>query len=553
MLIPSLLRRWLSLLAGCVLAWPLLLGVARAQAASDLKPVVVQLNWLHQFEFAAFYAAKEQGLYAQAGLAVELLEGRPGLDVVQEVMKGQADFGVGNSSLLLDRRQGTPVLALAALVQHSPIGLLARRDAGIQSVKDLVGKTVMVPASAFDEIRAYLQASGVDPNRVNYLPMNSPDISHRLDRAQATEIYLSNEAFRVKDQPDRYLIMNPREVGLEFYGNVLFTSGALQQRDPDLVQKFRQATLQGLRYAMSHPETLVDLILATYNTQGKSREHLLFEANALKTLNDENLVDPGYMSQNRWGLIAKTYAQLGLLNSDDVPQDFLYKSTEVDRALQRMLWILAGAGGVMVLVLGVGAYVMRLNSRLHASVAALNQANVELARLAQYDALTSIPNRRLLHERLQQSIKLAQRHNKQLAVLLIDVNRFKAINDQHGHDAGDMVLRQVARRLHDGIRQTDTAARMGGDEFVVLLSEVDSPDSAMNVAGHLRQRVAVPMVEGGLSLEVSISIGVAVFPDHGQDIDSLIKAADMAMYHGKHVQGDHVCMAEAAPAPGLSR
>ena len=125
-------------LLACSIPLLLWLGLsAPVQAALDpprLEPATVQLNWKHQFEFAAFYAALAQGYYQQAGLAVTIREGGPGIDTVKEVIEGRADFGIGTSALVVSRYHGAPVVALATLMQHSPVGLLARRQNGINSV-----------------------------------------------------------------------------------------------------------------------------------------------------------------------------------------------------------------------------------------------------------------------------------------------------------------------------------------------------------------------------------------------------------------------------------
>lgn len=551
MVVNFMFRRCARLLACWLLAstsWSQA-QVVESATSSGLTPVVVQLNWLHQFEYAAFYAAQKQGLYTAAGLDVRLLEGPPGTDVPHRVMAGEADFGVGNSSLLLDRYQGEPVVALAALMQRSPIVLVAKRAAGLERVQDLAGKTVMVPRHAFDEIRAFLKASGLDPNRVTYKPFSHRDFVLRLDQADATEIYISNDGFRAKEQAGQYRIFDPRTVGLEFYGNVLFTRQALLEKSPELVEKFRQATLQGLRYAMDHPESMVDLILTRYNTQGKSREHLLYEAQQLVNLNDQNLVDPGYMSQARWSGIARTFQDLGLIASADVPPGFLYRNDPSLRRLEQLSWALVGVFAALLIMGGVGVYIFTLNRRLKRHMLALNQANADLARMATFDSLTNIPNRSLLNERLQQGIKHCQRNHKQLALLLMDVDKFKAINDTYGHGVGDQVLQAVAQRLQASVRQTDTAARMAGDEFLVLLSEVDSLAAAEQVAQHVRQRVSLPLTVGAHQIDVSLSMGLALYPAHGHDVLSLTRAADMAMYQAKQAHAKGPVTAQAADQP----
>ena len=153
-------RSWRVLLFLC-LALP---GLAAAA-----ERVTVQLNWKHQFEFAAFYAALEMGYYRDAGLDVTVLEGGPGVDVVQEVTEGRADFGVGTSALVVEHHEGKPVVALASMMQHSPIALLALRRSGVNSVHDLAGKPVAVDPHSRDEIDAYMRAAGIPADQIRFV------------------------------------------------------------------------------------------------------------------------------------------------------------------------------------------------------------------------------------------------------------------------------------------------------------------------------------------------------------------------------------------------
>lgn len=137
-----------------------------ALPAAAIEQVSVRLDWKHQFEFAAFYAAEAQGFYRDAGLDVEIREGGPGISAVAEVAAGRADFGVATASLVVDRFRGAPVVAVASMMQHSPIGILVLRQPEIHSVLDLAGRTVAVDASNRDVIRAYLLAVGIPDEQI---------------------------------------------------------------------------------------------------------------------------------------------------------------------------------------------------------------------------------------------------------------------------------------------------------------------------------------------------------------------------------------------------
>lgn len=167
----------------------------------------------------------------------------------------------------------------------------------------------------------------------------------------------------------------------------------------------------------------------------------------------------------------------------------------------------------------------------HAEKAA--QIAARLAHEATHDALTGLPNRLLLEQRLEEALAAAQQGHTHLALLFIDLDRFKAINDSLGHEAGDVVLRQVALRLRGALRPADTVARLGGDEFVVLLPSLPSGDTWRGVADRMLALITQPMTHGEHRLSVGASLGAALYPQHGTDAAALLRHADEAMYAAK--------------------
>ncbi|MGE8151415.1 diguanylate cyclase domain-containing protein [Pseudomonas vancouverensis] len=161
------------------------------------------------------------------------------------------------------------------------------------------------------------------------------------------------------------------------------------------------------------------------------------------------------------------------------------------------------------------------------------QLHARLERMAQYDQLTQLPNRELLRERLKASLETARRDKGRMALLYVDLDRFKQVNDTLGHGVGDMLLQAVANRLKGCVRETDTVARIGGDEFVVLLHSIQASADTDTVVGKIRQVLAQPLRLDGHSLNIQSSIGVARFPDHGTDEKQLFRHADEAMYSAK--------------------
>jgi len=166
-------------------------------------------------------------------------------------------------------------------------------------------------------------------------------------------------------------------------------------------------------------------------------------------------------------------------------------------------------------------------------VSAARATRQKMAHLAHHDFLTDLPNRILLSDRIENAIALARRHGKQRALLFLDLDRFKHINDSLGHPIGDKLLQSVAHRLVACVRGSDTVSRQGGDEFVILLAEIEHAKDAARSAEKILQALAAPHSIAGTELHVSASIGISIYPDDGRDAETLIKCADTAMYHAK--------------------
>jgi diguanylate cyclase (GGDEF)-like protein len=166
-------------------------------------------------------------------------------------------------------------------------------------------------------------------------------------------------------------------------------------------------------------------------------------------------------------------------------------------------------------------------------VSAARAKTLEMSHSAQHDVLTDLPNRALFNDRLMQAIELAKRQDNQLAVMFVDIDHFKKINDSLGHDVGDKLLQSVAKRLVASVRRSDTISRMAGDEFVVLLSQVEHAEDVAFSARKILRALSVPYLINNKSLDINVSIGVSTYPADGQDAEGLISTADNAMYEAK--------------------
>lgn len=361
-------KRLLSELARMALLAAAGLLAAASAHADDLR---LQLKWKHGFHFAGYYAAVAQGYYREEGLQVEIAEAQTGADAVANVLAGRANYGIGSSSLLLARAAGKPVVALAAIFQHSPLVLAIRRTDRTPSPRDLLGKRVMIEPFA-DELYAYLGRDGVTPDKMQVVPHDFNVRSLIDGKVDAMSIYLSNEAHALDRANFGYQILSPSAAGIDFYSDVLFTSERELRDHPERVRRFRAASLRGWQYAMSHPDQIIDLILSRY-PGGGSREHLAYEANALKSLIRPDLIEPGHMNPGRWQDIVRVYAQAGALPKDFSLDGFLY-APESEADLGHLYFLLGVAFLSISIVGALALYIYSINRRLQRSVVDLEGA-----------------------------------------------------------------------------------------------------------------------------------------------------------------------------------
>jgi diguanylate cyclase (GGDEF)-like protein len=675
------------------------------------ETVHLQLRWHHQFQFAGYYAALEKGYYEKAGLDVVIHAGSPEKTSIVEVKNGNAQYGVANSELLYERLHGTSLVALAAMFQHSPSVLLARKE--LLSPSDLIGKKVMMINKSQDtDLLAMLSNEGVDIHRVGILP-SSFELQDLIDgRVDAFNAYLTNESYFLKWQNFPFNVINPRNYGVDFYSDILFTSEDEIRQHPERVRAFRQASIEGWNYALEHPDEIIELLINKYFVE-KSRRHLQYEAAAVRPLVVPDLIEVGHMNPARWKSMADTFVQAGMVDKSQISERLdgfvydpdikfdkeklhsyfgiavfissvvifvtlilliAYKSIRrenkerrrISNALLRQSSDLALHNQILK---KVGSNTIDLHT-LHALLAELlhgiemqhpemrcsvlllnretnelhfgaapslpeffNQAldglkigegqgicgtaafrgervivndilkseygdefielaqlinvracwsqpiknsqdevlgtfaifhtlpiipkpselvsieqyanlvmlmieryrdDTKIQQLAFYDPLTGLPNRRLMSERLRYGIEFGRREGKRMALLMMDLDKFKAVNDNFGHSAGDELLKQVAQRIQHRLRDVDTVARLGGDEFIILLKDIVHVDDAARVAEFIVHDLSQPFqLTQSDKVQIGASIGISLYPEHGEDPELLIDHADTALYHAK--------------------
>ncbi|TAN81985.1 MAG: hypothetical protein EPN14_04265 [Gallionella sp.] len=349
-----------------------------------LDHVTLQLKWTHAFQFAGYYAAKEQGYYREAGLDVSIVEAVPGVDPVKNVLEGSAEFGVGTSALLLQRKTGKPVVALAVIFQHSPYVLIARQLSATQTIHDLIGKRVMLEPQA-DELLAYLKKEGIPLDRITQIEHSYDPQDLIGGKIDAIAGYATNQPYYLDRARFAYQIYTPRSAGIDFYGDNLFTAEQELKTHPERVRAFREASLRGWKYAVEHPEEMANLILAKYSRR-HTRDYFLFEAKQTIALIHPELIEVGYMNASRWRHIADTYADIGMLPHNFSLDGFLYDPNP----RRDLTWLYRSLAATLLLSIVVAPLVVLRKSKQ------MNRQLEERVASAQQTLATSFDERRAL-------------------------------------------------------------------------------------------------------------------------------------------------------------
>ncbi|MEI6143000.1 MAG: ABC transporter substrate-binding protein, partial [Mariniphaga sp.] len=336
------------------------------------EKVTLQLKWTHAFQFAGYYAAKEQGYYSEAGLDVNILEAGPDTDPVNEVVQNKAQYGVGSSGLLLARSSGKPVVVLAVIFQQSPYEIYAAPE--IHHLRDLVGKRLMLEPQS-EELIAFLKKEGIPMDSIQMVPHSFSADGLIQCKTEAMSGYLSSEPYYFRQINFPYQTFSPRSAGIDFYGDNLFTSEKELVNHSDRVKAFRAASLRGWQYAKDNRDRVIEMIFSKYS-KVHSTDYLHFESDQMIPLLQPDLIDIGYMNLNRWQHIADTYSSIGLLQTGYSLNGFMFDSNE--KSMKWYFRILGFAGSIIVIISIIAFYIYRVNQKLAKSIFLVNQTKAAL-------------------------------------------------------------------------------------------------------------------------------------------------------------------------------
>ena len=344
-----MVRRHLLLgLVCCVL----LRGGGAAWAAETTERVVLQLPFTPQFQFAGYYAAQSQGYFQREGLVVDLRQGNSGLRAIPEVLAGRAEYGIGTTTVLLERLKGAPLIAVAAIYQHSPFALATKQGAGYTTLSSLAGKRVALDAKErFPEVYAMFAAEGLGADKFQIVP-DLPNINEvETGAAEAMIAFITDAPYQAQLRGHPLHLIRPADYGVDFYGDLLFTTEAEVRAHPQQVAAMRRAVVAGWQYAGEHPEEMIQWILVNKpDRPARITEGLLrYEATETLKLINADLVAIGHMNPGRWKTIATHYVQAGLAADTKRLDGFFFN--DIPERAAWIGWLVPGLGVVTVLAL----------------------------------------------------------------------------------------------------------------------------------------------------------------------------------------------------------
>lgn len=353
-----------------------------AHAAAN-EAVTLQLKWKHQFQFAGYYAAKELGYYEEAGFDVTFKARDDGESVYKTVLDGRATFAVGDSSIVLQRLNGEPLVVLSTVFQHSPLVLLTLADEQLNTPYALINKTVMFERGIDDAaITAMFVQLGIENAQYKQVITNFNDFALIEDNVDAMAAYSTDQPYRYERQGIKTQIINPASYGIDFYGDLIFSTEAYVNQNPERAKAFADASLRGWAYALENPEQVIDWILQRYNSE-KARDELQFEARATIPIVQKSLVPLGTMYSERFERIATVYRDLGMApknaNIDGLTVTEYLKDQAYELAQTRNAATLL-ALGFTILVVALWGVNVRLKAVVSQRTTALREANSQLER-----------------------------------------------------------------------------------------------------------------------------------------------------------------------------
>ena len=507
------------------------------RAADNTEHVRILLPPAELSQSAGYYMAQHKGFFSTQGIDVSLLPARARQSISEAVDLGQAEYGVTNANLLIEKANGRSLLAVAVIFQHSPAALLVLEDKGIHKLADLNDKRILLSPEFQDvEVISLLRKRHIDTINLSSSSVSRDLTSLINNQFDALGINFTKEPYNAVRQGVNPVIFMPVDYGIDFYSGFLFTNSEEANVNPERVAAVRTAVLQGWEYALTHTEETLDVLAALNQPSNEEyneiRNELKYQLITMRDFILPDFIPLGYINPQH---LADMQFQLIELNLIEKGSDFShFMFTPPSAKMDWQVW------GVWLKVIVAALlfnglwlfYLLIINQRLKREVLERRRAEQQVRYAAMHDNLTGLANRAQLMDTLEHVLPLAKKGKITPVLLFMDLDRFKLVNDRYGHAAGDELLIAAAQRISRLLGAPgELLTRLGGDEFVILL-----PNSNMQYASQLSESIERTLLQSfSLSVcnvSIGISIGYSVYHSN-MSADELLTGADNQMYEIK--------------------
>ncbi|MBL4730146.1 MAG: diguanylate cyclase [Sulfurimonas sp.] len=480
--------------------------------------------------------AKELGYYKDNNLDVSFLELQKNINPLQVLHDKKVDFALSNYTIAYQNKKLQDLTLIATYFQRSPLVLISKKE--ISSILGLKNKKIMLSSNEINNVslRKLLYSFDINEQNTDFITQDY-SIQHFINKTvDSISIFTSNELYELEQYRIPFNVIDPFEYGFETKANNLFTSHEKIKNNPEQVRNFLFATKKGWEYALRNIEATAKVIQEKY-AKGKSLEKLIYEGKAIRELMLISLFNIGHVNER---FVYNEYSHLiqtNKLGSEQTTDKLILNNEQQQQCIQEKHLKKAQDSQeplIIFFLLALLFMVLIWSFRMHREIKLRKDAETKFYHQAYHDMLTGLPNRTLFFDRLSQAMKNADRRNEKIALFYIDLDCFKQVNDSYGHHVGDALLQEVAKILKLATRETDTVARMGGDEFIVIINNFSKPEVIELSVKKIMQATQESRVIYNQEINISMSIGIAIYPDHGPTSATLIKNADTAMYEAKN-------------------
>ena len=433
-----------------------------SQFVFALEKVSLQLLWKHQFEFAGFYIAKEKGFYKDVGLDITFKEYEFGVNIVQDVLSNKTNIGIGRSSLVLDKLKGKDVTLLFATFQNSPYVLISKKRDDLNSVQDFKNKRIMLSddLESLAAISTMMKINNLSQDDYEVL-QHSFEISDLINNnTDLMTTYLSNEPYYLEEQGVSYNVFNPKDYGISFYSDIVFTSKKFADTNPRLVQKFDEASLKGWKYAFENIDETIEIILQKYNSQNKTKDALKYEARILKGLAYQYGVELGDIDDLHIREIANLYRLLGMTNTSNhvldemIFEPFIFSNWIKQFFTLQMFLIVNSIILLVILMFSYKQYILRKATNI---LEKRVKKEVEKSRQHEQDLDNENNELRRKNDILTQKLNQLAATNNQVVELEAKLNNTKPVETVQSYDDFyDSLLQDDVDELHELLFDLDS-------------------------------------------------------------------------------------------------